>query len=235
MRSIGLSAGYLKGLFDGDSDDFDDWNASVTYNQQFTRYLGGYAQYDHTLRYYDGDTPDYQVLNPSVGINYVIAENFTLDAGVGYFWRIREDDDDTQGITIDGNLGKTWPFKRGAISLTGSAGYDSQDFGAENLGFNQFYGATGRAYYDFSRYITGDLSAGYTRNEYTDIDEDRNNYRATAKLSYRIMRWLSVSVGYSYYRVDSNLDENDTEDQRFFFDLDLSSGISEAYAIKLYP
>ena len=232
MKSIDLGASYTKGEYEGDTrDDFDEGTASVSYNQQFKKYLGGYAQYDHTIRSYDGDTSDYQVLEPTVGINYVIAENFTVDAGVGYFWRILENDDNTEGLTIDGNLGKTWPFKRGAISLTGSSGFDSQDFGAENLGFNKFYGATGRAFYDFSQYIQGDVSAGYLRNEYTDSGEDRDNYYAEAKLRYRILRWLSVSVGYIYDRVKSNFDENTYEDQRLFFDL--TSALD--YPIKLYP
>ena len=40
--------------------------------------------------------------------------------------------------------------------------------------------------------MVGNVLAGYLRNEYTDIGEDRNNYRASATLSYRIMNVLSL-------------------------------------------
>ena len=219
MKTIGFGGGYIKGAYEGDQDDFNNWNVFVEYNQQFKQYLGAYAKYGHLFRDYDGDTPDYQVAHPTVGINYVIAEDFTLDFGVGYFWRKREDGDDTQGTTIDGNLGKSWPFKRGAISLNGSSGFDSDDFGSENLGFNQFYTVNGRAYYDFTQYIKGDVSAGYLRKDYLDTDEDRDNILATARLSYRILRLLSVSIGYSYRFTDSNISANDIVDQRVFFSI----------------
>jgi uncharacterized protein (PEP-CTERM system associated) len=153
--------------------------------------------------------------------------------GIGYFWRIREDEQDTDGLFLDGSLDTSWDFKRGAISLVASAGFDSEDFGAENLGFNEFYGVTGRAYYDFSRYLGGDLSAGYLRQEFTDIDEDRNIYRATASLSYRIHKWVSLRFGYTYNRVDSNVPENDFEDHRVLFNIDF--GYDRGYPIKLYP
>ena len=103
--------------------------------------------------------------------------------------------------------------------MTGSTGFDSDDFGAENLGFNQFYTVNGRAFYDFTQYIKGDVSAGYLRNDYLDTDEDRDNILATARLSYRILRLLSLSIGYSYRFTDSNISENDIVDQRVFFSI----------------
>ena len=100
------------------------------------------------------DTENYNIYNPSAGVRWRISEDadFTLD--VGYFVRDREESDDDAGLTVDGDLGKTWRFRRGSIGINGSSGYRESYLDAENLGFSLYYGAECEAEYSFTRHIS---------------------------------------------------------------------------------
>ena len=216
---------YTKGEFDIDdktveSDDFDHWNGSLQLTNKFTKYLDGFVNYAHTHMDFKGESEDYQIYNPSIGMSYTIDEGTSLSLNVGYYYRDREKSKDNSGISVNGNIGKTWRLKRGSINLTGSSGFGESYFGAESLGFNTYYQGQGTANYRLTRYLSGDISASYRTTEYLDIDPEREDRDTNAGLGLTFnspARWwlpISVRLGYSYHSVDSSLSENDYEDQR---------------------
>ena len=208
---------YTRGEFSGSSevdvvsDDLDEWIGSIRLTRVVNRDLEVFAGYRHTLLDYDGDEVDYQVYEPSVGFTYTWGEGADLSLSVGYFTQDRDEGDDESGVTVNGDLAKTWRFRRSSIRLAGYSGYENSAFGAENLGFDEYYGAEASARHEFSRHITGDVFSSYRRDKYTDPDDDREDKttRAGVGLSARLARWLVARLGYTY----TDLNSDDSEDE----------------------
>ena len=221
---------YTRGEFSGSSevddlsDDLDQWVGDIRLTRVMSRYLEVFAGYQHTWLDYDGDEVDYQVYEPFVGFNYTWGEDATLSLSVGYFTQDRDDNDDESGLTINGDLGKTWRFRRSSIRLAGYSGYQESSFGAENLGFDEFYGTEATATHAFSRHITGDVFSSYRRDKYTDTDDDREDKttRAGAGLSAQLVRWLSARLGYTYRTVNSDDSEDEYTENRFILTFTLA-------------
>ena len=224
--SLDTSVSYTKGDFEV-SDNFDNWNGSISLANQFTKYLSGSISYSHTVMDYRGDTEeDYRVYDPSIGISYIIAEDTFLSMNVGYFIQDRKNSDDESGLTLTGNLGKTWEFKRGSINATGSSGYEETYFGSENLGFNRHYGAEASANYRMAKSLTGNISGSFRRNKYINQDDNRTDRvkSAGAGLTFNpiTIRWLHLSLNYSYSTVDSTQKENKYDENRVLLSITLS-------------
>ncbi len=223
--SLDTSVSYTRGDFEV-SDNFDNWNGSLTLVKKFTKYLDGSIRYSHTIMDYKGDTEEYKIYDPSIGMNYTIAEDTFLSMNVGYFVQDRENSDDESGLTLTGNLGKTWEFKRGSITATGSSGYEESYFGSENLGFNRYYGAQTSANYRLIKSLTGNISGSFRRNKYINQDDNRADWlkNAGAGLTFNpiTIRWLHLSLNYSYSTVDSTQKENEYDENRVLLSITLS-------------
>ena len=230
------SASYTRGKYDKPDfadvpyeDDFDNWYGNIKLINKFSKYFEGYIQYAHTVRDFDErNTEDYNVYDSSIGINYAVAEDFNLTLGVGYFIQDRETSDDETGAIINADLGKTWRLKRGRVNISGSSGYHQSDFGAENLGFEQFYKARFLAVYGLTKRITGDINIYYRRDEYINLeDNDREDetWRGGVGLTFKPLKWLSCKLKYSYRKVDSSEDYNDYAENRVFIRVTLSPSL----------
>ncbi|MDL1968852.1 MAG: outer membrane beta-barrel protein [Deltaproteobacteria bacterium] len=229
--SLDTDVSYIRGEFEV-SDDFDNWDVSLALTRKFTKYLDGSIRYSNTIMDYKGDSEDYIIYDSSIGMNYIIAEDTLFSLNAGYFIQDREKSDDESGLTIDGNLGKTWRFKRGSVNITGASGYDESYFGAESLGFDIFYQAEGTATYAFTRYLSGNIDGSYRSDTYVNLDPERTDRTKNAGLGLTFrspIRWLPVSIelSYLYYSVDSSLSENDYEDQRVQVDVSISKTFSK--------
>ena len=144
----------------------------------------------------------------------------------GYFIQDREKNDNESGLIINGNLGKTWSFKRGSVNIKGSSGYEESYFGTENLGFNRYYGAQASANYKLVKSLTGNISGSFRRNKYVNQDDNRTDKlkKAGAGLTFNpiTIRWLHLSLNYSYNTVDSTEKENKYDENRVLLSITLS-------------
>ena len=216
---------YERGEFSGDSDNFDNWSGGLTLTRQFTKRFAGNIRYNHTIMDFRGDTEDYRIYDPSVGVGYTLGEDLTLAVNVGYFVQDRQQSDDETGLSIDGNIGKTWQFRRGSIDLSGSSGYGESYFGAENLGFNTFYQGEGSGSYSFTKSFRGRIFGSYRETDYVNSADDRTDQISTAGIGFTYdpltIDWLSCSLTYTYRRMDSTIDENDYEEDRVLLNFNL--------------
>ncbi len=216
-RQLGLETNisYTKGELEI-SDDFDNWKGSARLIKSFTRHFKGFVQYTHAYMDYQGDSENYQIYDPSIGIDYKINQNTHLSFSVGYFYQDREESENESGISINGDLGKSWTFKRGSINLTGSSGYNEAYFGAENLGFDIFYQAQCNASYGFTKHISGDISGSYRNDKYVNLDTERKDNTAEAGmgLTFQPLPWMTIGLNYTYRSVDSTLNENNYVENR---------------------
>ncbi len=221
---IDTNVSYTRGLFSGDSDDTDEWQGSIRLTRSFSRNFDGFVQYAHTYFDYKGDDEDYQVYDSSVGIDYVFSEDAHLSLSLGYFIQDREVSEDETGLSINGVLGKTWTFRRGSINLTGSTGYDSAEFGAENLGFTIYQQAGCRSEYGFTRQLRGNIYGSYRRDKYVNTEDDRKDRTRNlgAGLTFQPERWVALRLDYSYSVIDSTENENGSRENRVFLSVTLS-------------
>jgi hypothetical protein len=222
---------FTRGEFSGRSDfggesssDFDNWLGSLRFLGRMTRHFSLFFQYNQVYRDFDRDAEsDYIVYAPSAGFTYSIAEDMYLRLGLGYYWQEFKNDKNQEDPFINGEISKTWDFKRGSINLTGLSGLTQNDFGAQNIGFQQFATIQGTALYNFTRKIDGDLSAYYRYahtpsqgREDRDVDDrDTNQFQISARIAYLPTRWMTIRLGSEFNKYSSSEgDFNDYTENR---------------------
>jgi long-subunit fatty acid transport protein len=144
-----------------------------------------------------------------------------LRLGLGYYWQEFNNDKNQEDPFINGEVSKTWNFQRGFINLLGLSGITQNDFGAQDIGFEQFAAIEGSANYNFTRKIVGDIGAYYRygtqppQTDNTDDDLDTNRYQFSAGIGYEPTRWMTVRLGYEFNKYNSSgRDEDDYTENR---------------------
>ncbi len=219
---------YTRGEFSSQSDfagvpagDFDNWLGTLRLLGRMTRHFSLFFQYDQVYRHFtSGIDNDYIVYAPSAGFTYDITEDMYLRLGLGYYKQVIENEKNNDDPFINGEISKTWNFKRGSINLTGLSGLTQNDFGAQNIGFQQFATIQGRADYKFTRQIVGDIGAYYryahTPAQSDEVDEDNldtNRYHAAVGIGYLPTRWMNIRLGYEFNKYDTSANDDYTENR----------------------
>ncbi len=206
-----------------DSDDFDEWHGSIIQRYRFSRHLDFFVQYEHTSVEYsenlEEDSIDYQVYEPSLGLDYTLPENFLFSLRVGYFKEDRDTGEDGSGPSGDITLTKT--LRNGSISVAGSAGQENTVLSAENLGFTEFYEIGGSAEYNLLRNVVGDISASFRNAVSEEVETDREDDIITAGigLTYEATNWLATRLEYRYRSLESTLPEDEYTENRVLFNV----------------
>ncbi|MFC1816192.1 outer membrane beta-barrel protein [Thermodesulfobacteriota bacterium] len=211
----GLNAGgaYTRNEYEI-ADDIEAWSGSGRLTRQFSRHFYGYVGYAHTVTKYDGETQDDLIYNPSIGINYSVAEDISLSFDIGYFVNEYELREDESGLT--GNAGLIKRFRRGSVNLSGLGGYEYANFGAERLGFSLFYEAAVSVNYQITRYFSGNIFGSFRNNQYKDITPEREDDSIMTGLGLTIqpLQWMSIGINYNYRQLDSTIDQSDYASNR---------------------
>lgn len=200
---IDTNFNYTRGEYDQD-DDFDDLQGNLRLNRKITKHFDVYVSYGHTWRDFEGDgldvESDYETYSPAVGFSYKVDKNTSLSLGVGYFYQDKEDDEDEDGPYADVLLTKNWTFPRGGFNLSGSSGIDRNESGAENRGFERYYGLIGRLTYGFTRHLNSIFGVSYRRNEFLNTDNDQidDRFIFNAGLNYQPKRWMTLFTNYTH-------------------------------------
>jgi hypothetical protein len=229
---IQSNATYTRGEFDRDddfvgegTDDFKNYAGSIRFTFRTKTRFSIFTQYNHVYRDYDGDvgdSNDYMVYAPSAGFTYVLEKDLNLRLGGGYFYQDVDDDDNEQGFFTNSQIDKTWRYRRGFINLTGLTGIDQSNFGAQNIGLERFAGIQGAAKYDFLRNLSGDINGRYRYSnrigdaDQRDDDTGKNVHRFNVGggLSWLPLKWMSIRLGYSFRKVNSEENSDEYEEHR---------------------
>jgi len=241
---IQLDASYLRGLYDdngnqvtgGQQDDFNQVSGSVRLNQRISPRFGIFEQYQQIYRDYDGNqgqaqagdggqlNQDYLVYAPSVGAFYQFDPTLTASIGVGYFYQQVQNDNDQQGVFPTAEINKLWDYQRWSVRTRGAAGLGSQDFSADNQGFERFGQGDIIGRYNFTRQLYGEASFLYRYSDYinSDTDEVDHYLRPQVLVGYEVFRWMNVSLSYAYNKyIATNNSVNDYEENSVLFTLTL--------------
>jgi hypothetical protein len=212
---------YTRGIYSQDSDfqgtptdNFDNWFGSLKGIRNISRNFSLYAQYDHAYRNYDGNFDnDYHLYSPSAGFQYSPEKDLRFALGLGYFYQDIDGADNQDGLFGSGEIRKSWNYRRGAISLSGSAGLDQNDFGAQRLGVERFVSLRADAQYGFTRELSGNMFGNFHYSDPVNTDEsdgieDQKRYSAGAGFTYIPLRWMTLNLNYRYTKYESDQDRN---------------------------
>ena len=227
--SLDGSATYTKGDFE-ETEDFDQWEGSLTFNQKLSPHLTGRLTYRHYLMDFEKEKTNYQVYDPTVGFDYQLGKQTDVSIDAGYFYRnAGAAQGDESGPS--GSLQINHRLEKSLLSLSANVGAVESYFGAENLGFAIRSGGRLRFAYLATRELSVNASAGYSRSDYKDEkiggkDELRKDEVTDATLGLAYIpprwKWLMFNLSYAYRYANSNEDEKDYTSNRVFFSITMT-------------
>ena len=238
FTGIELEGDYLRGLYSGgqgatntqdgtDQDDFSQVSGRVRLNHRLSPRFGIFEQYRQIYRNYDGNqagqaqagtdgqlNQDYMVYAPSVGVFYQFDPTLTASLGVGYYYQQVQNGKDQQGPFPTAEINKLWDYQSWSIRTRGSAGIGSEDFNAENQGFNRYAQTDITGRYNFTRQFYGEASFLYRYADYLNSENDEVDHtiRPQVGLGYQVSRWMNVRLSYSYNKLIATNSSGDYEE-----------------------
>lgn len=227
-----LDGSFSNRNLDIDEDrDVYDGNARLLY--RFSRHFDGFLAYRHTYVDYKDEIEEtnYSVYQPEIGIFYQFEQNSYARIGLGYYIQNKDnndnpgvDDSDSEGLILNSEAFKAWPFRRGQISILTLSGYEQDDGGAEDNGLNIYYQGRVDAEYALLRRLTADAFVGYRWDDYPDEEESRTDQTAIAGvgLNYQPLPWLTSRLEYNFRDRQSDIDEDEYTENRVFFSITIA-------------
>jgi hypothetical protein len=215
-----INAVYTDARFDN-SNDYKDIAGTFQLNRRFTRHFQLFGRYGYANRDNDGNVNDYQVHAPSAGFSYDLAKDSRISFGGGYYYQDVDGDNDQEGFFFNSDVYKVWTRERWNARLRGLAGLDRSDFGSERLGFTQYAGINGNTTYRFTRHFFGTANGNYRYSDYINDNRTDNRFSLVAGIGWRALTWMTLSLRYGFFKLDSTRAE-DYEENRAWFTVTLS-------------
>jgi len=209
-NGILLEYGFTHGDFER-TPDFIGHMSRGRYTYRFDPRTSALVEYTYLRRDFDPPSIDYDVHNPSLGIEHAFSPTLTGRAQIGYFWQIPERGSTTEGWSFD--IGITERSERTVYMLSFQGGYREDYFTAENLGFIKYYRTIGSITHRLEQRFSLGVAGTLERAEYpTDRKDWLYSIRGNA--NYQILRWLSLALEASHRGNDSNVDSAEYTENR---------------------
>jgi len=172
------------------------------YTYRFDPRLSLFGEYFFTREDFEDPGVDYNVHNPSLGIEYKFSPTLTGTAQGGYFWEIP-----AQGTTTRGPFFKLSLMQRAArttYTVQAQGGYTQDYFTAQNLGFAKYYSAYGTVTHNLTQRMSVGATGSVERATFNSGQKD-TIWIVRGDASYSLFRWLSISLAASYTRDHSSI------------------------------
>ena len=203
-NGIILNYGFTLGEFER-SPDFNAHRASGRYIYRFNPRTSIFGEYVYETRNFGEPGIDYEVHNPSIGLEHAFSANLSGHVQGGYFWQNAKGRSSVTGATYEAGLAKTG--ERTTYSFLFQGGYTQDFFTAENLGFTKYNRVTGTLTYRLRERMTGTVSGTLERDEYPATDRKDWGWLVSGGLSYEPFRWLVLSLNYYHQENNSNFQD----------------------------
>ena len=161
------------------------------YTYRFDPKLSLFGEYIFIREDFRKPGVDFDVHNPSLGIEYKFSPTLTGTLQGGYFWQFSADDSRTRGPSF--SLGLTQIAERTSYALFVQGGYTRDYFTAQNLGFEKYY----RAYGTINHMLTQRMSARVTGSVERAWSPDNRKdwiWDGRVSASYVLFRWLTIAL-----------------------------------------
>ena len=200
------------------SPDFDGHLARGRYSYRFDPRTSFFVEHIYVTRNFDSPGTDYDIHNPSMGIEHAFSPTLSGRLQAGYFWWNPRDGNSESGFSGSAAISKR--TARTTYSLTLSAGYLEDFYSSENLGFAKAYRGMASISHALMERFTVGVYGSLDRLEYTTADNRKDwAWRVGGSAAYRIFRWLDGSLEYYHQDLNSNIDLNDYKENRFILRL----------------
>lgn len=217
-NGISFDYGLTFGHFDH-SSDFVSNGIRSRYTYRFDPRTSAYVEYYYQNVNFQSGGGDYDVHNPSVGIEYKFSPTLIGTAQVGYFWQLQDQGGETRGPSFFVSLAKNTPRTSYTVAFQG--GYTEDYFTSQNLGFAKYY----RAYATVNHHLTEKMTVGVTGSvERALFSSDQKDWiwGIWGDVSYRLLRWLAAGLEVSYRKDHSNIEFLSYGDYRAIVSLTLT-------------
>jgi hypothetical protein len=172
------------------------------YTYRFDPRLSLFGEYFFTKDDLENPGVDYDVHNPSLGIEYKFSPTLTGTVQGGYYWEIPAQGTTNRGPSFLLNLKQRAARTNYTVSAQG--GYLQEYFTAQNLGFAKYYSAYGT----ISHRLTERMTVGATGSvERPTLSDGRKDWIWIVRggPSYSLFRWLSIYLEGSFTADYSNM------------------------------
>ena len=210
QHGISLDYGYTNGYFESDPD-LNGHRVGGAYMLRFTPKATASLKGAYTKQTYTDELLDYEIYETSVGLSYLFSPTLSAAAEVGYYWMEPTIGSKQDGVTFKADITQLDAHTTYRLSVQG--GYTQDLFTSQNLGFREYYRATGSITHFLDRRLSIGCTGSVERAE-SEPDQRDTIWRAGANISYLPLQWLQVSLGYSYQQDDSNYATNEYKENR---------------------
>jgi hypothetical protein len=184
------------------------------YTYRFNPRTSIFGEYTFLRRDFRFLTEDYDVHRPSFGISHEFSPTLSGKVQLGYFWQVPTKASTTGGIYYDASLSQR--TKRTTYTILFQGGYNEDYFTAENLGFSKYHRVIGTISHQLRERMTVALSGSFERAKYGQGERD-NIWGVTGDASYRVFKWLTVSLEASHRQNLSNIEGREYKENRGLF------------------
>ena len=176
--------------------------ARARYTYRFDPRLSLFGEYFFVREGFENPGVDYDVHNPSLGVEYKFSPTLAGTAQGGYYWQIPDQGSTTRGPFF--HLSLTQRAERTTYTVSGQGGYTQDYFTAQNLGFAKYYSVYGT----ISHRLTERMSVGATGSvERSTFSDGRKDWIWIVRggPSYSLFRWLSIYLEGSFTEDYANI------------------------------
>jgi hypothetical protein len=199
--------------------------AAARYTYRFNPRTSVFGDYTQLWRNFDSPGIDYIIYRPTMGIEHAFSPNLSARVQVGYYRA-----DPRIGSAVDGpyyDLLITQRAGRTTYTLSSQGGYTEDFFDAQNSGFTKYYRAVGRISHQLLQRMDVGAFGSYEWIKYYGAPVDTTAIGGAGQIdriwgvgadaSYRLFRWLTLSLEGSHRENHSNLDAADYSEYRGIF------------------
>ena len=147
-----------------------------------------------------------RIWNVSLFSPYELPGRLSLSGSLG-FSLLSSDSGGTRSA-ISSNTNATYRFAKAVIAVALLQDYNQTGLRGQDFGIVLTRSYTGSFAYALTPFIDTTLRASYSENEFTGVGNNRSSpdtktLSAQASLAWRLQRWLTMSLDYTYTRYDT--------------------------------
>ena len=188
------------------SEDLTGHEIRGRYTHRLNPRLSLFGEYIYTKEDFAYPGVDYDVHNPSLGLEYKFSPTLTGTLQGGYFWESADDDSRSRGPFF--HVGLIQTGQKTNYALMFDAGYSRDYFTAENLGFEKYYRGYGTITHRLTQRLSLQANGSGYRMWYPQSEDNRKDWIWDGRLSasYALFQWLTLTLEGGHQETHSNIE-----------------------------
>jgi hypothetical protein len=212
-NGISLEYGLTSGRFER-SSNLTGHMATGRYTYRFNPRTSIFVDAALLKRDFKPPSIDYDVYRPSLGLSHAFSPTLTGSLQLGYFWQNPSKGSSKGGLYYDAKLSRQ--TQKTTYTLLFQGGYNEDYFTAENLGFSKYHRVIGTVNHQLKERLSVGLSSSLEMAKFSSGQSDRI-WGVRGDASYRVLKWLTISLEASHRENRSNIDIRDYRENRGMF------------------